>query len=181
MKEQTFAFSIPALPATNAAAADRVLGVRTLQIASPFDGRSLIYRTGEFSFERDPYAEFLGSPAEGLVAPVCGLLRAAGCFSAVVGPRNLSTAKSDALVDITLNQLYGDIRKREVPAAVLTLQVTFSDATNGLAGRVILQRNYARRIPVNSATAAALMAGWNQALMEIVAEVASDFCARTAR
>ena len=181
LKEQTFAFSTPALPATNAAPGDRVLGVRTLQIASPFDGRPLIYRTGEFSFERDPYAVFLGPPAEGLVAPVCGLLRAAGCFSAVVGPRNLSTAKSDALVNITINQFYGDFRKSEGPAAVLALQVTFFDATNGLPGSVILQRDYSRRIPVNSATAAALMAGWNQALVGIVEEVASDLCSRTGR
>lgn len=181
LKEHTFAFSTAVFSATNAAAGDRVLGVRTLQIASPFDGRSLIYRTGEFSFERDPYALFLGLPADGLVAPVCGLLRTAGCFSAVVGPRNLSTAKSDALVDITINQLYGDIRKPEGPAAVLALQVTFFEATNGLPGKVILQRNYSRRIPLNSATASALMAGWNQALVGIFAEVASDFCARTGK
>jgi hypothetical protein len=152
-----------------------------MQINSPFDGRSLIYRTGEFSFERDPYAVFLGPPAEGLVAPICGLLRAAGCFSAVIGPRNLSTAKADTLVDISINQFYGDIRKAEGPAAVLALQVTFFDATNGLPGRSILQRNYSRRIPVNSATADALMAGWNQALVGVFAEVASDFCPRTGR
>ena len=55
------------------------------------------------------------------------------------------------------------------------MQVTFLDATNGLPGRVILQRNYSRRIPMSSTTPAALMEGWNQALVEIFAEVASDF------
>jgi hypothetical protein len=181
LKEQMFAFSTPALTATNAAAGDRVLGVRTMHIASPFDGRSLVYRTGEFSFERDPYAVFLGPPAEGLEAPVCGLLRAAGCFSAVVGPRNLSTSKPDTLVDITINQIYGDIRKPEDPAAVLALQVTFFGATNGLPGSVILQRNYLRRIPMHSTTAGALLAGWNQALTGVFAEVAADFCTGTGR
>jgi ABC-type uncharacterized transport system auxiliary subunit len=93
----------------------------------------------------------------------------------------LSTAKSDTLVDITINQFYGDIRKPERPAAILALQVTFFDATNGLPGRVSVERNYSRRMPVNSATAAALMEGWNQALVEIFAEVASDCCTRTGR
>ena len=173
LHRQTFAFSIPGSPATNGAAGGPVLGIRILQIAPPFDGRSFVYRTGEFSYARDPYAEFLSSPAEGLVAPVCAILRGDGCFSAVVEAG--SAFKPDTLVEIRLNQLFGDIRKPGSPCAVLAMQVTFLGATNGLPGSVILQRNYSRRIPMNSATAAALMEGWNRALAGIFAEVASDF------
>src|SRR5271163_889849 len=59
LNKQTFAFSAPAISATNVVAINRVLGIRNLQIATPFEGRSLVYRTGEFSYVRDPYAEFL--------------------------------------------------------------------------------------------------------------------------
>jgi len=173
LHKQTFAFSIPGPPATNEAAGGPVLGIRILQIAPPFDGRSFVYRTGEFSYERDPYAEFLSSPVEGLMAPVCAILRGDGCFSAVVEAG--SAFKPDTLVEIRVNQLFGDIRKPGSPSAVLAMQVTFLDATNGLPGSVILQRNYSRRIPMNSASAAALMEGWNRALAGIFAEVASDF------
>ena len=114
LNEQTFAFSTPALPATKGPASHRVLGIKSLQIAPPFDGRSLIYRTGEFAYQRDPYAGFLGLPAEGLVAPVSEMLRQDGCFSAVVEAG--SAVQPDTLVEITINQLYGDIRKRKVPA-----------------------------------------------------------------
>jgi len=173
LKKQTFAFVTPGLAATNAVAGNRVLGLRTLQIAPPFDGRSLVYRTGEFSYERDPYAGFLDSPAEGLVAPICEMLRKDGCFSAVVEAG--SAVKPDTLVEISINQLYGDIRKPGSPCAVLALRATFLDTTNGLPGRVVFQRDYSRRIPIKSAASAALMEGWNQALLEIFAEVASDF------
>ena len=64
LHKQTFTFTAPAIDPTNAVASERVLGVRRLQIAPPFDGRSLVYRTGEVSYVRDPYAEFLDPPAE---------------------------------------------------------------------------------------------------------------------
>jgi ABC-type uncharacterized transport system auxiliary subunit len=176
MDVQTFAFSAPASPVTGEAAGGRVLGIKTLQVAPPFDGLSFVYRTGEFSYERDPYAEFLGLPAEVLVAPVTELLCGDGCFSAVV--KMGSAAKSDTLIEININELYGDIRKPGSPSAVLAMQVILTDAKNGLPGKVILQRDYSRRIPMKSTAPAPLMAAWNQALVEIFADVASDFRSR---
>ncbi len=176
LNEQTFAFSTPALPATNSAPNGRVLEIRTLQIAPPFGGRPLIYRTGEFSYQADPYAGFLGLPAEGLVGPVSEMLRRDGGFGDVV--QRGSAVQPDMLVEITISQLYGDIRKPRSPFAVLAMQVTFIDATNGLPGTVILQRNYSRRNPISSTAPAALMEGWNQALEEILGEAISDFKVR---
>jgi len=170
---QTFAFSTPVLPTTNGPASHRVLGIKSLQIAPPFDGRSFVYRSGEFAYQRDPYAGFLGLPAEQLVAPVSEILRQNGCFNDVVEAG--SAVQPDTLVEITITQIYGDIRQRKSPFAVLAMQVTFVDATNGLTGRIILQRKYSRRIPMSSTTPASLVAGWNRALVEILAEVASDF------
>ena len=78
-------------------------------------------------------------------------------------------------MEIDVNQLYGDIRKPASPLAVLSMQVIFMNATNGLPGKIIFQKNYSRQIPMKSTTAAGLMEGWNQALVEIFADVASDF------
>jgi ABC-type uncharacterized transport system auxiliary subunit len=173
MKTQTFAFTAPLTAATNGAPSDRVLSIRTLQIAPPFDGRSLVYRTGDFSYQRDPYAEFLSSPSQELETSISGILSAYGCFGTVVTLG--SAAAPDTLVDINISALYGDIRKPGSPFAVLAIQVIFVEAKNGIPGKVILQRSYSRRIPVQSATAAAFMKGWNEALVEIFADVASDF------
>jgi ABC-type uncharacterized transport system auxiliary subunit len=106
------------------------------------------------------------------LAPACDFLGADGNFAAVV--KAGSAVKPDTLLEINISQLYGDIRTPANPCAVLAMRVTFIHATNGLPGRVILQRNYSRRIPIKSATPAALLEGWNQALAEIFAEVVSD-------
>jgi cholesterol transport system auxiliary component len=173
MKTQTFAFSAPLLVTTNSVPHGRVLGIRSLQVAPPFDERSLVYRTGDYSYEPDPYAQFLSPPSQELAATVSGILSADGYFAAVDGMGSAVTP--DVLVEINISQLYGDIRKPGSPYAVLAMQVIFVKAKNGLPGRVILERCYSRRLPVKSATPGAFMEGWNQALVEIFAEVASDF------
>ncbi len=78
LHKQTFTFGAPPTASGSAGAGDRVLGIRSLRIAPPFDGRSLVYRTGEFSYVRDPYAEFLDPPEEEMMAPVRGWLRRTG-------------------------------------------------------------------------------------------------------
>jgi cholesterol transport system auxiliary component len=173
LNKRTFIFNASAVSATNVVAGYRVLGIRSLQIAAPFEGRSLVYRTGEFSYVRDPYAEFLGPPAEELLVPMRGWLRDSGNFIAVTEAG--SALKPDLLVEISVNQLFGDFRQPEHPAAVVTIRFVFFNAPNGVPGKVILQQEYSRRIPLSAPTAAALMEGWNQALAEIVSEVFSDF------
>jgi len=173
LTRQTFAFSAPTIFSTNAVAGGHVLGIRKLQIAAPFDDRSFVYRTGEFSYVRDPYAGFLGSPADALLAPMRGWLRDSGSFSAVVEAG--SALKPDTLVEINVSQLFGDFRQSEHPAAAITMRFVFFDAPNGIPGKVILQQAYSRSVPLEALTAAALMDGWNRALAEILAEVSSDF------
>jgi len=179
MNKQTFAFGVPTISVTNVVASNRVLGIRNLQIAAPFDGRSLVYRTGEFSYVRDPYAEFLEPPAEELMTPVRECLRGNGDFSAVVEIG--SALKPDTLVEISVSQLFGDFRQPEHPAAILTVRFVFYDAPNGVPGKVILEQEYSGSIPLGAPTSAALMKGWNQALAEILTEVSSDFARKNER
>lgn len=171
LNKQTFVFTAPV--STNDVSGTHVLGIKSLRISPPFDGRALIYRTGEFTYQRDPYAEFLSRPAELLIAPVSQMLQGQGCFSAVVEPSG--AMKPDTLVQIHISELYGDIRKPGNPGAVLSMNVLFIEATNGMPGRVILQKNESRWIPMKSAAPTALMEGWNRALVEIFADVVSDF------
>jgi hypothetical protein len=165
-------FNTPAIGATNIVAGGRVLGIRSLQIAAPFDRRSLVYRTGEFSYVGDPYAEFLESPAEELMEPVRGWLLRDGNFQAVV--TRGSALKPDTLVEINISQLFGDFREPNHPTAILTMRFTFFDAPDGVPGKVILQREYSRSIPLGAPIAAALMKGWDQALEQILGEVSSN-------
>jgi len=172
LKEQTFAFNVPAGGTTNAVASQRVLGIRNLQIAVPFAGRTLIYRTDEFSYVRDPYAEFLELPADELVAPIREWFRGSGDFRGVAEAG--SALKPDILLEINVSQLFGDFRQLQHPLAILTMQVTFFDAPKGMPIGVILQREYSRQISLNAPSAAALMKGWGQALGEILIEMSAD-------
>jgi len=166
LDKQSFIFASPSIATPRTASGSRVLGIRTLQVAEPFEGRSFVYRTGEFSYDRDPYAEFMVHPAGGLVLPISGWFRDAGGFSAVVEAG--SALKPNTLVEIQVVQLYGDFRPSEPPAAVLIMRFVFFDAPNGVPGNVILQQEYSRSIPLKTRTAATLMEGWNQALAQIL-------------
>jgi ABC-type uncharacterized transport system auxiliary subunit len=173
LDKQSFIFAPPSPPAVGGASAGRVLGIRTLQVAALFDGRPFVYRIGEYSYERDPYAEFMEPPAEALVAPIGNWFRATGGFSAVVEPG--SALKPNTLVEIQVVQLYGDFRPSQPPAAVLDMRFAFFGVSNGVPGMVVLQREYSRGIPLKARTAAALVAGWNQALAQILDSAMQDF------
>jgi ABC-type uncharacterized transport system auxiliary subunit len=170
---QSFVFDPAARSAPGIGSSGRVLGIRTLQVAAPFEGREFVYRTGEFSYDRDAYAEFMVPPAEGLVFPICRWLRETGAFKAVIEAS--SALNPDTLVEIHVSQLYGDFRPSESATAVLSIRFVFFDAPNGVPAKVILQREYSRNIPLKARTAAALIEGWNQALAQILDLAALDF------
>ncbi|MDB6039002.1 MAG: hypothetical protein JWM99_2843 [Verrucomicrobiales bacterium] len=173
LNRQTFAFTAPEQMASSNAAIERVLGIRNLEIAAPFEGRPLVYRTGDYTYVRDPYAAFLDTPAEGLLITIREWLRDQASFVAVV--ERSSSLKPNTFAEISVTRLYGDFRQPQRPVAVLTMRFRFFDAPNALPGKVLLEREYARSVPLKSATPTALMDGWNQALMQVLTQVISDF------
>lgn len=172
LDRQTFAFGWPETPSTNAPGRDGVLGIRKITVASPFESRSLVYRTGEDAYVRDPYAEFLDSPEEGLMTPLRVRLGSQGDFKTVLEPG--SGVRPGMWVEINVGQLYGDFRQRTRPQAVLTMRFIFFSATTNFPSKPFFQREYSRDIVLGAPTAPELMKGWNQALDEITAEALSD-------
>lgn len=170
LERQSFTFAIPPA-AENSSTNGPDIGVRRIRVAPPFDGQSLTYRTGEFSYERDPYAEFLGAPEEILMAPVCQYLRNSGAFREVTGPNGM--VSPDVGLEITVMELYGDFRDRAHPAAMLRMRFVASRAGDA-SRQLLLQKEYTRKIPVQARTAAALVVGWNEALKQITSEAAED-------
>ncbi len=171
LNTQTFSFDLPAVAATNADAP--VLGIKTVTVAAPFADRALVYRTGEFNYERDPYAQFLDFPERELMASVRAGLCSQGDFSSAVMAG--AALAPDIMVEVNVSQLFGDFREQDNSKAILRAQFIFYQATNGIAARAILKQEYARSIPIGKPTAAALMAGWNQALDEIFGEALADY------
>jgi hypothetical protein len=141
-------------------------------LASPYQGRLLIYRTGESSYEKDPYAEFIASPAESLGAAIRAHLRLSGMFKAVTEPG--SSLKPNTLAEIYVPLLYGDFRKPQEAASVLNLRCVFFDAPGQVPGRMLFQKEYSRRIGVKVRTAAGVMTAWDEGLKEIMKEMVAD-------
>ena len=173
-------FSFVARPQTvNRRAPDhRVLSIRKVVIQAPFDSQSLVYRTGDNSFEHDPYAQFLAAPAETLEAALREYLRSAGVFTEVAESGSLLPAQ--IILEVSVNKLYGDFRNKQLPVAVMAARFVFFE--NGPAGQSpILDNEYDRQVPLKERTAAAVMAAWNEALQEIAAAAATDLNGRLER
>jgi cholesterol transport system auxiliary component len=167
-KSFTFATPNTRVAETNAGP---ILAVRKLTIAAPFAVQSFVYRTGASSYEQDPYAQFLVPPDESLSEPVRAYFRNTGLFRAVTEPG--SSVQPDMQVEIFVPELYGDFRNRHAPAAILSMRFVFLRAARRSSARVFAERTFSRRVPLKARTAAALMDGWNEALKDIMAQVAS--------
>jgi cholesterol transport system auxiliary component len=170
---QTLAFDPPtdSLP-KGAARAQRVVSIRSLRVAAPFDDRSLVYRVGDFSYNADPYAEFLVSPADSLRPPIRSWMRQSDLFRTVVEPG--SALKPNTMAEITILELYGDFRRPPEPTAVLTLRYVLLDSPEGIPGKLVFEEEYSRRVLLKGRNANALMVGWNEALTQILAQLGSD-------
>jgi hypothetical protein len=169
---QTFSFNEPEKSAVNVMSGGRLVGIRSFQIASPFDSRSLVYRTGDDMYVRDPYAEFLDLPADVLIAPVGDWLRKNGAANVDNGSDN--ERRPNVLVDISMSRLYGDFRRPEHPLAVMSMRFSFYDVPMNATSNVIYQKEYVKTVPIGASSATALMHGWNVALNGILIDVYAD-------
>lgn len=170
--KQFFSFSASSGRMAPASTNGPILAIRRLIVSPPFDTQSLVYRDGEFSYEHDPYAEFLASPADTLTETVRDYFRETGLFAAVVEPG--SALQPSLLVEITVSRLYGDFRPGISPVAVLEMRFLFFEASNGIGCRLKFQKDYSARVPLKRRTAYRLVAGWNEALKQVLDKVAGD-------
>jgi len=170
---QTLAFDPPADSVPKGAArSERVVSIRSLRVAAPFDDRSLVYRVGDFSYEADPYAEFLVTPADSLRPPIRSWMNESELFGTIIEPG--SALKPNTMAEITVLELYGDFRRPREPVAVLTLRFVLLDAPDGIPEKLAFEGEYSRRVRLKAPNANALMVGWNDALNQILAQLGSD-------
>jgi cholesterol transport system auxiliary component len=147
--------------------------VDRVEVAPEFATRSLTYRTGPHSFERDPYAVLAASPQD----LVQGLLRTsldnADFVREVVetgGP-----VLPDVLVEAYVSDLEGDFTVKDKPVAVVGVEVVVLNVPappEPVAS--LLRKAYVRRFPLAEKSATAVANAWNQGLNEIVAEFLTD-------
>ena len=169
---QDFVFQTPPItrPATNPVS--DILALTSCDVSPPFAGQPLVYRIGPNAIETDPYAGFLVPPDKTLAIAIRTWLARSRLFTSVVEPG--SSVPADQSLAIYVDELYGDLRVPGRPQAVLSLSLVLFDSRKGNGQQVLFQKEYSRNLPVAQNTAVAIVAGWNQALGQIMDEVASD-------
>jgi hypothetical protein len=171
LKTQMFAFQNPP-PAEAASQTGPVIMLRSVSVSPVFDNNSFIYRTGPETYEIDPYASFMAAPGQAIAIGIRSRLLASGRFQNVVEPGSLVPAYR--LMEVHVSELYGDFSQPGKGAAVLSMRVSlFHGDVNGNR-RPLLQKDYTRRIALKNNTAADVMAGWNEALDQIMADFIGD-------
>jgi cholesterol transport system auxiliary component len=168
---RTFSIEPPA-PRSVASTGSVVLAVSRVDVAQPYSGQSLIYSTGEHSFQRDPYARFVAPPAALLTAAIRGYLGNADFVRDVVAPGDNHLGV--ATVEVMVNKMQGELRSGG-SAAVLTMRIRVRSGPASTQGpREILLKNYTATIPVARATAQEVVNAWNRGLEDIMTEFQSD-------
>lgn len=147
-----------------------LLRMEALSVASPFTGRSFVYRTGDLRYAEDYYSRFVARPGEIIGGETARWLEASGLFRGVYG--GPAPVEPDLLLGGEVSALYGDFRSRPARAV---LEIAFTAAGGGSEGeRVVLRRTYRREVPLKGSAPADLAAGWSEALGEILAALEAD-------
>ena len=171
-KRQAFAFSMPADPFTTNSTA-KITALSRVSISPLFQSSSFTYRTGENSYEQDPYAGFLIPPERALAESVRAWMRAGGAFGIILEPGSGITPS--LVMEISINELYGDFRNPSQPAAVMSLHVICCEVLDGMPGRVVLDQLCLHQTPLARKTPAALMAAWDADLRDIINEIEAEY------
>jgi uncharacterized lipoprotein YmbA len=170
MVSQSFSIDPPAPQSTGSGGV--VLALARVEVAPPYSGMSLVYRTGEHGLGRDPYARFAAPPAWLLTAAIRGYLLNADFVRDVVAPG--AGTRSQAMVEVAVSKLEGELRPGG-SSAVLTLRFrVFSDPGSARVLSEVLLKTYSKTMPIARSTAKDVVNGWNQGLAEIMAEFQTD-------
>ena len=168
---QSFSIDPPA-PQSAAAPAGVILALARVEVAPPYSGQALVYRTGEHGLGHDPYARFAAPPGWLLTAAIRGYLMNADFVRNVVAPG--AGTRSQATVEVAVSKLEGELRPGG-SSAILTLRFrVFSDPDGVRGPSEILLKTYSKSISIPRSTAKDVVNGWNQGLAEIMAEFQTD-------
>jgi len=155
------------------------LALARVEVAPPYSGHSLVYRTGEHGLRRDPYARLVAPPGWLLTAAIRGYLTNADFIRDVVAPGG--GTGSQATVEVAVIKLEGELRPGS-SSAVMTLRFRVSSDFGSVHGTSdeILLKSYSKSIPIPRSTAKDVVNGWNQGLAEIMADFQADLRASLA-
>jgi cholesterol transport system auxiliary component len=166
-----FVLEVPANPAPANPTANETLEVSNIRVSPRYAERSFVYRTSEAGYESDFYNQFLVAPASLITEEVRKGLTGSQVFKYVISASNQS--QPSYVLEGTVNALYGDFRNANSPRAVLEMEFFLTSEIPARAG-ILMQKRYAKAVPVQGSSPEALVKGWNEALGDIATSLAAD-------
>jgi uncharacterized lipoprotein YmbA len=142
------------------------LKMGSVSVTPPFDGRSLVYRTGDQRYEKDFYNVYATIPAEMIGNAERQWINKANIFSSTVGQSN--SLFPYYYLQATVEEFYGDYRKQ--PEAVVSVEFFLSATGNGKVNPLIGANRYTKRVALKDNTPEALVLGLQEALAQILNE-----------
>ncbi len=149
----------------------KILTVRRIRVIPKYEGKGLVYRLGELSYESDFYNEFFISPVSMFTEEISKRLSESGLFKLVVAPSSIMDTAY--ILEGTVTSLYGDYRVRTAPQAVLGIQFLLLQETDK-GPKIIYQKQYHNEEPLKNNTPDSLVTSWNYVFDQILSEFESD-------
>ena len=170
-EKQFYSLEVARTAATANPGTGHVLRVRRFVVAPQYEGRELVYRTGDLQFESDFYHEWFVQPGAVLTQQTLNWLAASGIFQAVLD----SGSRLDETLTLEghVTALYGDYRDKSAPKAVLELRVRVI-GENESRPPILFHQDYRQAITVADETPEALVKGLNEELQLILSLLEED-------
>jgi len=154
------------------------LRIGNVRVAAAYAGNALVYRLDEVQYVSDPYHAFIAEPGAMLGNRMAEWLDRAGPYESVTQPGSARSAPY--VLEATVAELYGDFRKGQPPAAVLTVQFALIDQA-GARPRLVRQRTIVSRVDLPQASPDALVRGYGKALTEILSQLLPELGAENVK
>ena len=152
-------------------ASETILAVQPFSIAPAFQGKGIVYRTGENQYKSDYYYEYFVSPASMITNQTQNWLSESGTFGQVLSP--VSSVGPTHVLEGHIRQIVADVRDKGNPQAVVELSFFLLEQDRH-DRKILFHEIYLVTWPLESKTASACIAAMNQCLSEILGDLEKD-------
>ena len=152
------------------------LKMGAFSVATPFDGKSLVYRVGEQRYEKDFYNAYIASPSNMFSNATRQWLDQSGIFRITVAQG--TSFFPFYTLQATIDELYGDYRGK--PEAVVSVQFFLTVTNPNIPTPLITAKRYTQRVALANNLPQTLILGQQQALAAILQQLEADLFAASA-
>jgi uncharacterized lipoprotein YmbA len=152
------------------------LKMGAFSVATPFDGKSLVYRVGEQRYEKDFYNAYIASPSNMFSNATRQWLDQSGIFRITVAQG--TSFFPFYTLQATIDELYGDYRGK--PEAVVSVQFFLTVTNPNIPTPLITAKRYTQRVALANNLPQTLVLGQQQALAAILQQLEVDLFAASA-